>query len=59
MVSTAILLEDVRVTLPSRAGPVAILRGCDLAAEAGEAGGLVDRHRAATTIPCDAGPGGD
>jgi putative ABC transport system ATP-binding protein len=41
MVSTAVLLEDVRVTLPSRAGPVAILRGCDLAAEAGESVGLV------------------
>ena len=41
MVSTAVLLEDVRVTLPSRAGPVAILRGCDLAAEAGELVGLV------------------
>jgi putative ABC transport system ATP-binding protein len=39
--SRAVLLQDVRVTLPSRAGPVAILRGLDLAAEAGEAVGLV------------------
>ena len=37
----AVLLNDVRVTLPSRAGPVAILRGCDLEAAAGEAVGLV------------------
>src|SRR6185369_4611047 len=41
MVSTTVMLENVRATLPSRAGPVAILRGCDLAAEAGEAVGLV------------------
>ncbi len=39
--STAVFLQDVQVTLPSRAGPVAILRGCDLKAEAGEAVGLV------------------
>ncbi len=37
----AVFLNDVRVTLPSRAGPVAILRGCDLVAQAGEAVGLV------------------
>ncbi len=37
----AVFLNDVRVTQPSRAGPVAILRGCDLVAEAGEAVGLV------------------
>ena len=41
MVNRAVFLNDVRVTLPSRAGPVAILRGCDLAAEAGETVGLV------------------
>jgi putative ABC transport system ATP-binding protein len=40
-VSTAVFLQDVQVTLPSRAGPVAILRGCDLLADAGEAVGLV------------------
>jgi putative ABC transport system ATP-binding protein len=40
-VSTAVVLQDVQVTLPSRAGPVAILRGCDLQADAGEAVGLV------------------
>jgi putative ABC transport system ATP-binding protein len=40
-VSTAVFLQDVQVTLPSRAGPVAILRGCDLQADAGEAVGLV------------------
>jgi len=40
-VNRAVLLNDVRVTLPSRAGPVAILRGCDLEAAAGEAVGLV------------------
>jgi putative ABC transport system ATP-binding protein len=40
-VNRAVFLNDVRVTLPSRAGPVAILRGCDLRAEAGEAVGLV------------------
>jgi putative ABC transport system ATP-binding protein len=40
-VSTAVVLQDVQVTLPSRAGPVAILRGCDLQAAAGEAVGLV------------------
>ena len=35
--STAIKLEGVQVTLPSRAGPVAILRGIDLSVAAGEA----------------------
>jgi putative ABC transport system ATP-binding protein len=33
----AIKLEDLHVTLPSRAGPVAILRGIDLAVETGDA----------------------
>ena len=33
----AILLEDVHVTLPSRAGPVAILRGIDIEVARGEA----------------------
>jgi putative ABC transport system ATP-binding protein len=32
----AIVLEDVHVTLPSRAGPVSILRGVDLGVETGE-----------------------
>jgi len=40
-VDRAVFLNDVRVTLPSRAGPVAVLRGCDLVADAGEAVGLV------------------
>jgi putative ABC transport system ATP-binding protein len=40
-VKRAVFLNDVRVTPPSRAGPVAILRGCDLVAQAGEAVGLV------------------
>jgi putative ABC transport system ATP-binding protein len=40
-VNRAVFLDDVRVTLPSRAGPVTILRGCDLEAKAGEAVGLV------------------
>jgi putative ABC transport system ATP-binding protein len=35
--AAAIKLADVHVTLPSRAGPVAILRGIDLSVEAGEA----------------------
>jgi putative ABC transport system ATP-binding protein len=34
---SAIKLEDVHVTLPSRAGPVAILRGIDLSVAAGDA----------------------
>ena len=34
---TAIKLEDLQVTLPSRAGPVAILRGIDLDVRAGDA----------------------
>ena len=34
-------LADVRVTLPSRAGPVDILRGVDLAIDPGEAVGVV------------------
>jgi putative ABC transport system ATP-binding protein len=36
-----ISLKDVRLTLPSRAGPVEILRGADLAVQAGEAIGIV------------------
>jgi putative ABC transport system ATP-binding protein len=35
--ASAIKLDDVHVTLPSRAGPVAILRGIDLSVDAGEA----------------------
>jgi putative ABC transport system ATP-binding protein len=37
----AILLEGVHVTLPSRAGPVAILRGIDLKVPTGEAVAIV------------------
>lgn len=37
----AILLEGVHVTLPSRAGPVAILRGIDLKVPVGEAVAIV------------------
>jgi putative ABC transport system ATP-binding protein len=37
----AILLEDVHVTLPSRAGPVPILRGIDLKVPGGEAVAVV------------------
>jgi putative ABC transport system ATP-binding protein len=33
--ASAIHLEDVHVTLPSRAGPVAILRGLDMSVAAG------------------------
>lgn len=36
-----ISLKDVKLTLPSRAGPVEILRGIDFAAERGEAVGLI------------------
>jgi putative ABC transport system ATP-binding protein len=36
-----ISLKDVRLTLPSRAGPVEILRGADLTVNAGEAVGIV------------------
>jgi len=39
----AIKLEGVHVTLPSRAGPVAILRGLDLSVAAGEAIAVVGR----------------
>lgn len=39
----AIRLEDVHVTLPSRAGPVAILRGLDLSVAAGESIAVVGR----------------
>jgi putative ABC transport system ATP-binding protein len=35
--SPAILLEGLQVTLPSRAGPVAILRGIDLSVQVGDA----------------------
>ncbi|MBK5198687.1 MAG: ATP-binding cassette domain-containing protein [Methyloceanibacter sp.] len=35
--SSAILLEGLQVTLPSRAGPVAILRGIDLSVQVGDA----------------------
>jgi len=39
----AIHLEDVHVTLPSRAGPVSILRGLDLSVARGEAIAVVGR----------------
>jgi putative ABC transport system ATP-binding protein len=39
----AIQLEDVHVTLPSRAGPVSILRGLDLSVAEGEAIAVVGR----------------
>ena len=39
--ASAIKLEDLHVTLPSRAGPVAILRGIDLKVPAGEAVAIV------------------
>jgi putative ABC transport system ATP-binding protein len=39
----AIRLEDVHVTLPSRAGPVAILRGLDMNVAAGESFAVVGR----------------
>jgi putative ABC transport system ATP-binding protein len=39
----AILLEDVHVTLPSRAGPVSILRGLDLSVPRGESIAVVGR----------------
>lgn len=41
MPSPAISLKDVRLTLPSRAGRVDILRGADLTVQAGEAVGIV------------------
>ena len=41
MQESIITLDDVRLTLPSAAGPVDILRGVDLAVEAGETVGLV------------------
>jgi putative ABC transport system ATP-binding protein len=41
--SPAIQLEDVHVTLPSRAGPVSILRGLDLSVAEGEAIAVVGR----------------
>ena len=41
--AAAIRLEDVHVTLPSRAGPVAILRGLDMNVAAGESIAVVGR----------------
>jgi putative ABC transport system ATP-binding protein len=41
--SSAIVLDDVHVTLPSRAGPVHILRGVDLDVAKGEAIAVVGR----------------
>jgi len=41
--TTAIKLDDVHVTLPSRAGPVHILRGVDLSIAEGEAIAVVGR----------------
>jgi putative ABC transport system ATP-binding protein len=41
MTQAAVLLKDVTLTLPSRAGNVEILRGVDLSVNAGEAIGIV------------------
>lgn len=41
MTQTAVLLKNVTLTLPSRAGNVEILRGVDLSVNAGEAIGIV------------------
>lgn len=41
MTQSAVLLKDVTLTLPSRAGNVEILRGVDLSVNAGEAIGIV------------------
>ncbi len=41
--ASAIRLEDVHVTLPSRAGPVAILRGLDMNVAASESIAVVGR----------------
>jgi putative ABC transport system ATP-binding protein len=41
MSAPIVSLKDVRLSLPSRAGPVDILRGVDLAVEPGEALGIV------------------
>jgi putative ABC transport system ATP-binding protein len=41
MITTAVSLKDVHLTLPSRAGNVDILRGVDLTVKAGEALGIV------------------
>ena len=41
MTETAVSLENVSLTLPSRAGEVEILRGVDLAVNSGEAVGIV------------------
>jgi putative ABC transport system ATP-binding protein len=41
MTQSAVLLKDVTLTLPSRAGNVEILRGVDLSVSAGEAIGIV------------------
>ncbi len=41
MTQTAVLLENITLTLPSRAGNVEILRGVDLSVNAGEAIGIV------------------
>jgi putative ABC transport system ATP-binding protein len=41
MTQSAVLLKDITLTLPSRAGNVEILRGVDLSVNAGEAIGIV------------------
>ncbi len=41
MITTAVSLKDVSLSLPSRAGTVDILRGVDLTVRAGEALGIV------------------
>jgi putative ABC transport system ATP-binding protein len=41
MTQSAVLLQNVTLTLPSRAGNVEILRGVDLSVKSGEAIGIV------------------
>jgi putative ABC transport system ATP-binding protein len=41
MTQSAVLLKNVTLTLPNRAGNVEILRGVDLSVNAGEAIGIV------------------
>ena len=41
MTSSAVILKNVTLTLPSRAGDVEILRGVDLSVKSGEAIGIV------------------
>jgi len=54
--TTAIKLDDVHVTLPSRAGPVHILRGVDLNIAEGEAIAVVGPNGAGKTVLFRAAP---